>query len=279
MSTHSQDRSARPRAAVWAAVVLAGLMGGCGLDEVQIPEFSGPSELGTAVDMDANPDVITADGFSTSLIVVKVFDQNGQPASGRTVVLALADDSGVFADIGTLNATTGVRLRAAEATVVTGGNGQAQAIYTAPARTDATADQFVTIRARPVGTDANGIVYRSVKIELKSAEPRLFPVPIGDNTDPTCSFIVEAPTGSTTCSDATTCTVKRNTGVLFQTTSFDPDGTIVRYEWFFQDGTGVVYAPDTNHVFGSTGTFDVVHRVTDNNGALSACTASITVTN
>ena len=264
---------------MWAAVVLAALMGGCGLDEIELPDLSGPSELGTAVDLDANPDIITADGFSTSLIVIKVFDQNGQPASGRTVVLALADNSGAFADIGTLNATTGARLRAAEATVVTGSNGQAQAIYTAPARTDATADQFITVVARPVGTDANGVVYRSVKIELKSAEPRLFPVPIGDNDAPTCSFIVEAPSGSTNCSDATTCTVKRNTGVLFQTTSFDPDGTIVRYEWFFQDGTSVVYAPDTNHVFGTTGTFGVVHRVTDNNGALSACTAAITVTN
>ena len=158
-----------------AALVLAVLMGGCNLDEIEVPELSGPSEMGTAIRLTANPDVITADGFSTSLVGVEVFDQNGAPAANRTVLLALSDTSGRLADIGTLNATNGSRLRAAEATVVTGSNGVANAVYTAPPRTDFTADQFVVIQARPVGTDATGIVYRSVRIELKSAEPRLFP--------------------------------------------------------------------------------------------------------
>ena len=196
-------------------------MGAAGSMRSRFRSSRGRRSSGRQVDMDANPDIITADGFSTSLIVVKVFDQNGQPASGRTIVLALADDSGVFADIGTLNSTTGARLRAAEATVVTGSNGQAQAIYTAPARTDATADQFVTIRARPVGRTPTALsIERQDRAQVRGAAA----VPGAHRSPPTCSFLVEAPSGSTNCTGATTCTVKRNTGVLFQTTSFDPDG-------------------------------------------------------
>jgi hypothetical protein len=220
--------------------------------------------------------VITADGFSTSLIQVEAFDQNGEPAAGRSVLLALADSTGNFADRGTLNAFNGARLRAAEAIVVTGANGVGQALYTSPPRTDFTADAFVTIAARPVGNDATGITYRSVKIELKSAEPRLFPINSG-NALPTCSFVVEAPVGSTTCSGPTTCTVKRNTSVLFQTTSVDSDGFIVRYDWYFGDGSPNEDSPDTNHVFRITGPITVTHRVTDNNGGATACTGTITV--
>jgi len=266
------------RRASRAGVGLLVLCSACGLDDVTIPELSGPSGTALGVRLTVSPDVITADGFSTSLVQAEVFNENGAAASGQSILLAISDTSGRFADIGTLNATSGARLRAAEAVVVTGSNGIAQAIYTAPARTDATADQFVTIVARPVGTDASGVVYSKALVELKSAEPRLFPAD-PTNDAPNCSFVVEAPQGSTTCSDATTCSVKVNTGVLFQSTASDPDGTIVRYEWFFGDGTGVEYAPDQNHIFRTTDTFDVVHRVTDNNGALSACTAAITVTN
>jgi hypothetical protein len=268
-------RTARRLAAVAVACAALG-SGGCGLDEETIPELSGPSVTGSNVKLTATPDVITADGFSSSLVQVQVFDQNGNPAAGRSVLLAIADGAGNFADIGTLYATNGTLLRAAEAVVVTGGNGIGQAVYTAPARTDFTADAYVTIAGREVGNDANGSVYRSVKIELKSAEPRLFPINPG-NALPVCGFVVEAPVGSTTCSGPTTCTVKVNTSVLFQTTSVDSDGFIVRYEWYFGDGTNNEDSPDTNHPFRSVGTFTVTHRVTDNNGGASACTATITV--
>jgi len=85
---------------------LALVHAGCGLDEVKVPELEGPSELGTSLKVTATPDVITADGFSTSLIQVQVFDQNGSPTAGRQVILALADSGGNFADIGTLRSTT-----------------------------------------------------------------------------------------------------------------------------------------------------------------------------
>ncbi len=220
--------------------------------------------------------MITADGFSTSLLTVTVFDQNGSPSGGRTVLLALADQNQTFADVGTLYSPSGTRLRAAEATVVTNGSGVATAVYTAPPRTDNTADNSVTIQARLVSTDANGAIYHFVRIELKSAEPRLF-APRPGNDPPDCSFVVEAPQGSTVCTANNICGVRRNTSVLFQSTSSDPDGQIVRYDWYWGDGTPNNDSPDTNHVFRTVGTFDVIHRVTDNNGAATACTGTIEV--
>jgi bacillopeptidase F len=127
-----------------------------------------------------------------------------------------------------------------------------------------------------VSTDANGAFYHFVRIELKSAEPRLF-APSPGNDAPNCSFVVEAPQGSTVCTAATTCGVRRNTSVLFQSTSSDPDGQIVRYDWYWGDGTPNNDSPDTNHVFRTLGTFDIIHRVTDNNGAVAACTGTIEV--
>ena len=257
------------------ALALALLTGGCGLDEVSIPDPSGPSELGLALKITVSPDVLTADGFSTSLVQIQAFDQNGGALAGRAVLLAIIESGGNFVDLGTLNATNGSLLRAAEATVVTNSSGVATAVYTAPARTDFTADGFITIGARPVGNDATGVAYRSAKIELRSAEPKLFPPAHG--SAPSCNFVVEAPQGSTTCSDAKTCTVKVNTSVLFQDTSFDSDGFIVRYDWYWGDGSPNEDSPDSNHVFRSTGSFTVTHRVTDNQGLAAACTTTITV--
>lgn len=269
-----EPKPIRRTAGVAAGVGLLALAlahSGCNLDEVDIPEISGPSELATAVNLTANPDVLTADGFSTSLIEVKVFDQNGAPAPNRTILLAISNSGGSFVDLGTLNATSGSLLRAAEATVVTNGSGVATAVYTAPARTDFTANGSVTINGRPVGTDANGVLYRSVQIELKSAEPKLFPANPGTLT---CGFVVEAPQGSTSCSDATTCTVKVNTSVLFQDASV---GDIVRYDWYWGDGSPNGDSPDSNHVFRTVGIFTVTHRVTDSTGAAAACEAEIEV--
>jgi hypothetical protein len=275
MSMQRQTPRPRLRRTTQAALVLALLAGGCGLDEVTIPDPAGPSELGTALKITVSPDVLTADGFSTSLVQIQAFDQNGGALGGRAVLLSIIESGGNFVDLGTLNATNGSLLRAAEATVVTNGSGVATAVYTSPARTDFTADGFITIGARPVGNDATGIAYRTAKIELRSAEPKLFPP--GSGAGPTCNFVVEAPQGSTTCSGPTTCTVKVNTSVLFQDTSFDTDGIIVRYDWYWGDGSPNEDSPDSNHVFRTVGDFDVTHRVTDNTGLASACTAKISV--
>ena len=55
----------RLRAAAGMALLVA--HGGCGFDGVEIPELVGPAELATSVTLTASPDIMVADGFSTSL--------------------------------------------------------------------------------------------------------------------------------------------------------------------------------------------------------------------
>lgn len=251
------DPKARPGGQPAAMIALALLFGlsGCGLDRVTVPGLSGPSELGLSLELIASPDVLVADGASTSAIQAVVRDQNGQLVSGRAITFSVADANGIVADIGTLNAYS----------AVSSGAGVATVIYKAPARTDFTANSNVIVAARPVGTDFNGAIYRTVRIELRSAEGRLFP-PNPENTPPTCQIVVQAPFG-----------MKTNTSILFQTNSSDEDGTILRYFWDFGDGSPTSDKPDEEHHYSEAGSYTVTHIVTDNNGSQGTCTASLTI--
>jgi hypothetical protein len=268
--------SAARRHRVWPAVILGLFVAhaGCGLDGVEIPELDGPSELAMAVTLTASPDLITADGFSTSLITATVRGPNGEPLGGRDIFFAIADASGLFADIGELRSTTTGTGVGTGIAVRTNAQGVAAVVYEAPARTDATANQTVLVRARPVGTDANAALYREVRIELRSAEPRLFPQNPAGNPLPTCGFAVQT-TGKGVCTGPTSCTVQINTSVLFQSTAADEDGTIVRYFWSFGNGKTADH-PDVSTSYSIPGTYTVIHLVTDNNGGQSGCSTSIT---
>jgi len=185
-------------------------------------------------------------------------------APNLDVFFAIADESGRDADIGVIVGSNGP---GTGATVRTNAQGVAQVLYEAPARTDATANQSVLVMARVVGTDANGALdtYHRVRIELRSAEPRLFPSN-PTNVDPKCNFITEPAVGP----------FRRNTVIGFHSTSSDSDGVIIRYEWNFGDGT-TGDAPDTAKVYGQAGTYTVTHSVVDDDGARSSCFASIPV--
>ncbi len=273
MTPKSSKAWGRVRLKTMAGVALLVAYAGCGFNGVEVPELVGPSEQGTSVALIASPDVIVADGFSTSLITATIRDQNGQPIAGRDIFFAVSDDKGNFADIGDLRSTvtgigvgTGLQVR-------TNAQGIAAVVYEAPARTDATANQMVRVSARPVGTNADAALYRTVAIELRSAESRLFPQVPG-NKLPFCSFAVQT-TGKSTCSSPVSCTVQVNASVLFQSTSFDPDGTIVRYFWSFGNGKTADHA-DVSTSYSIAGTYTVTHLVTDNNGGQAACAATIT---
>jgi PKD domain-containing protein len=269
--------SAARRRRVWPAVILGLFVAhaGCGLDGVEIPELDGPSELATAVTLTASPDLITADGFSTSLVTATVRGPNGEPIAGRDIFFSIADASGRTADIGELRSTTTGTGVGTGVVVRTNAQGVAAVVYEAPARTDATANQQIRVTARPLGTDASSARYRSVNIELRSAEPRLFPERT-DNALPVCGFAVQA-TGKSACtgsSPSVVCAVPINTSVLFQSTAFDPDGTIVRYFWAFGNGKNAEN-PDVSTSYSFAATYTVFHLVTDNNGGQSACQTTI----
>jgi hypothetical protein len=258
MSETNGRRLARSRALPALAMGLLLVLNGCGLDKVDVPDLDGPSELGTGIRLTASPDIVTADGFSSSLIQVHVQDQNGSPAVGRQVFVAVADANGSTADIGELRSTSGTGLGTG-LVLTTGANGIAQASYEAPPRTDFTANSSVLITARPVGADFAGQVYRTVRIELRSAEPRFFPQ-IPPDGGINCSFTVEPGFGP----------YRVNSVISLFSTSSSAQGPILRYEWFFGDGTKDD-KPNIAKVFRFPGTYSIVHVVTDSFGIQAAC--------
>lgn len=240
-----RQTSSSTRRAIWAATfVLA--TGACNLNKQEIPDLIGPAELAIALQLEARPDVLTADGTSTSAIQVRAFNHIGQPLSGQAIFFAVANLSGQFVDIGKLSNNT----------AVTNGSGVAQVIYTTPPRTDSTINRTIQIVVRPISGDAAGQLYRAVRIELRSAEPRLFP---GSG----CNFVVEPGT------------LVANLGqdFLFQSTSSQDT---VRYEWDLGDGT-TDDKPDIVHRYGFPGSYTVTHVVTFANGGQAQCQKDVTV--
>jgi PKD repeat protein len=266
-----RTRSARllAKASLAGAVAVSAMtMASCGVDDVRTPDLIGPSERAESLVMTASPDILVSDGVSFSIIRATFRDQNAQPLRGRAIYFAIADNNGRFAAIGRLSSDKG--------NVLTDQNGVATIIYTSPYRTDATANQTVQILARPIGDDTSGEtvsgndsvpvnLFRRVRIQLVSAEPRLFPSN-PNNSAPTCNFAVETPNGART-----------GVAILFQNTSFDSDGTIVRYEWKFDDTLNIEYSPDTAHIYKSTGTHNVTLTITDNDGKQSACFVNLVI--
>lgn len=263
-------RSSTMTRRIAAGLLACGLtLQGCGLDEVKVPEsLIGPSELGISLQMLAFPDIVVADGIQTAVIQALVRDQNGKPVVGRGIVFTISDEAGRTAEIGTLTSATGARVFGST-TINTNANGVAQVVYTTPERRDFTANSRIVIGARPVGTDANGAPYTTLRIELRSAEPRRFPQVPG-NASPTCAFNV-APNNPTN---------KEGTVLRFFSTANDADGFIVRYEWYFGDGTSSTGAEghiDIQKGYPFAGTYTVTHIVTDNAGAQSSCSRTVVI--
>jgi hypothetical protein len=263
------------RVAACLALGLTLALAGCGLDDVDVPDLDGPSTFGQALTLTVTPDVITADGLSTAFVQAELRDQNGRTVPDRDILFVTADNLGRPADIGLFFDLNGNRLAATDAIVRTNGNGVAQIIYLAPPRTDATANQSVLITARPVGTNFNGAFYRSVRLELRSAEPRLFPqVPLctaeGAPAPPFCneppngSFIFEAPDG-----------FKAGRSILFQATVRGRGRHHREVRVVLRRRDGPVYFPDTNHIFKFPGTYTIQLRCTDDDGAQGVGTTTM----
>ena len=114
------------------------------------PAPFGPSTFSLAIGLSANPDSISQDGTSQSSIVVTAFDENGGPKPGVVIRLDLSNGVDVT-DVGTG--------RLSARTVVTGTDGRATAIYTAPPFNPfgGGPGTLVTIIATPSGTNAQGL--------------------------------------------------------------------------------------------------------------------------
>ena len=115
-------RHLRFASAVAASAAVLLTLAGCTMHDQEAPPLSGPSEYATSIALTVTPDVLTQDGASQSLITVTARDANGQPLRNLSL-RAEVQIGGIRADFGTLSARN----------LVTGNDGRATVVYTAPA--------------------------------------------------------------------------------------------------------------------------------------------------
>lgn len=230
------------------AVALALLIAACTTKKQEAPELAGPSEFGTSVTVAITPDVLPQDGASQSVITVTARDANGQPL--RNVSLrAEIRVNGTTMDFGKLSARS----------LVTGNDGRATLVYTAPPAPSVAVDSFtiVEIVVTPLGSDFNNSAPRSASVRL--VPPNVVVPP--DGLQPAFTFTPTAPVDhQRVLFDAS----------LSQAPSNNP---IASYQWSFGDG-GTASGRTATHEFNTPGTYIVSLTITDAYGR-SASTSQI----
>ena len=229
------------------------LVSACTTKDVDIPPLSGPSELSTAIEIAASPDVLTQDGASQSLITITARDANGQLARSMSLRTDVSVE-GAITDFGTLSARN----------VVTDQNGRATVIYTAPPPSPVTTDNGTTVQilVTPATTNFDNASARFASIRLV---PRGI---IGLPPSPLRPDFV-AP-GATVGND-----------VVFQAVVTDSSGADVTsqlsvFNWDFGDGR-TASGRNVSHEYTTPGTFPVTLRITDTLGRVAQVTKSVTV--
>jgi len=240
------------------ALAATAALAACTVKKTEAPALSGPSELGLSLQITATPDILGQDGLSPSQVQIVARGPDGRPA--RSVPMRVEIYAGgVLADYGRLSART----------VVTGDDGIARLVYTAPPALREPVDEFTVIQllVTPISGDFANANARSVDIRL--VPPTTVPVIVPPNGVLNPRFIV-TPTTVTT----------------YRAATFDASGTSdelgvcgVRctYAWDFGDGSsgsGMV----TSHEFRSANTFTVRLTVVDDRGASATTSLPVTVT-
>lgn len=229
------------------------LLTACTTQKQETPPLTGPSELSTAIEIAASPDVLTQDGASQSLLTVTVRDANGQPARSLSLRTEIAVE-GVFTDFGTLSARN----------VVTDANGRATLIYTAPPAPAVTVDNGTTVQivVTPATTNFDNATARFASIRL---------VPRG---------VVGLPPSPLRPDFAAPSVTVGNDGV-FQAVVTDQNGVDVTaqlsvFDWNFGDGR-TASGRTVSHEYTNPGTYAVTLRITDTLGRLAQITKTVTV--
>jgi PKD repeat protein len=214
------------------------------------PPLSGPSTFATSLRLQAIPDRINQDGASQSSVTIQAFGPTGSALSGVALRMDMIV-GGELADYGALSART----------VVTGNDGTARVIYTAPPPLPASISTTTTvsIRAIPIGSDASTSNGQTVDIRL---------MPTG---------IILPPSGSPTAAFTYgPSPVSVGVPTIFDGSSSQP-GTnafqISTYAWNFGDGQTGSGASST-HAFQSGGAFNVTLTVT-NDRSVQASTSQV----
>lgn len=233
--------------AVVGVVAAAMAMSACTTKNQEAPPLTGPSEFGQSVSVSANPDSLPQDGASQSFVTVTVRDADAQPMRGVTLRVETRVN-GVPVDFGRLSARS----------IVTGSDGRATLVYTAPSAPAAAVDTFtiVDVTVTPSGTDFNNANSRSAAIRLTPTNEVLPP------TDLRAAF-----------------TANPGSPEVGQTVLFDAStslGTIVDYRWSLGDGT-TRSGRAIQHSYSSSGTFVVTLTLTDPYGRTATTNQTLTV--
>lgn len=242
--THMKQRMLKAVVGVAAAAIA---MSACTTKSQEAPPLTGPSEFGQSVSVSVNPDSLPMDGASQSFVTVTVRDADAQPMRGVTLRVETRVN-GVPVDFGSLSARS----------IVTGNDGRATLVYTAPVSAAASVDTFtiVDVTVTPSGSDFNNANSRSAAIRL---------TPRGDVLPPNdlrAAFTVNPGSpevGQTVLFDATTS-----------------QGTIASYRFNFGDG-GSGSGPAAQHSYSTAGTYVVTLTLTDPYGRTASTQQTITV--
>jgi PKD repeat protein len=211
---------------------------GCTISDIDPPPLAGPSEMDLSLSIAANPDVLSLDGSSQTLITIEARDTKGQLAANVPLRIQILAD-GEATDFGSISART----------LVTANNGRATFTYTAPSFVNGPIPRL-QLSVTPTGTDASAHIDRLVTVKL------LPPGSIG--TAPTAVFTF-VPAAALTFTDV----------------RFDGSGStaglgamITNYLWDFGDGaTGTGVTP--THQYSAAGNYLVRLTVTDSQGLSS----------
>jgi hypothetical protein len=237
------------------SVLMAVLLSSCTMQEVDPPDLAGPSEFGTSIVVQTIPDVLQQDGASQSLITITARDPNGQPVRNVSLRAEIRVD-GVPTDFGTISARN----------LVTGSDGRATLVYTAPVSPSIGVDTFtiVDIVVTPIGSDFNNSAPRLASIRL--VPPGVVVPPAG--LDPYFSFnpttaADHEPIVFTACNDlARPCAPANN--------------PIASLRWDFGDGE-TANGTQVTHAYDTPGTFVVRFTITDAIGRSASTTQTITI--
>lgn len=236
------------RYAAFAAVLVC--LSGCTLKKQETPSLTGPSTLGTSVQMTASPDTLSLDGSSQSLVTVRAFDSNGQPKPNLPMRAETLID-GTRVDFGTLSARN----------IVTDASGRATLVYTAP-MSATNVDTFMTVKimVTPAESDAANASGRFVDIRL---------VPVG---------IVVPPDGLKADFSMTPTTALDHEPVLFDASAStsSANSPITDFDWDFGDGSQGS-GRTVSHAFNTAGPFMVTLKVSDAFGRSQSTQKRITI--
>jgi PKD repeat protein len=247
------------------ALSLALFAAACTIGRTEAPPITGPSELATTLTLTASPDTLVQDGASQSSIIVTAIGPNGRPLSNVSIRLNMALD-GVPQDYGTLSART----------VVTGADGRAAAIYTAPPAASPLlggSTTMISVQATAVGVDATTSPARGVpSVDIRLVPPGVI-LPPADTPTALFSFTPSTPSANSPVAfDASaSCGGRADTSSCLPT-----NNTIVSYSWNFGDGSSGSGKTPT-HTFTSPGPYNVTLTVTNDRGIAASTTRQVTV--